>query len=365
MIRLFALLWLVLAALPCRADPVIGVNLQNPQWLPVERRVAIVEQLAGAGVRAVRVPYLPSTGEDYGPILDFIRSLHARDIGVHLVVWPQYPTDAPRRASGTPSGWPQPGLSKADPERLRVLTENLFRRLDAAEIHLVGIELDNEINWTEFNGDIPVPGHGRTLKVAELERTQAGRTILAGFDAYLHSLATLKTSRDSSSLNRQTPIILAGLSDPSPAWPTPAVRADAVDHADTLAYLRMHGLDALVDGYGVHTYAGPGLTDTQRREHLHRYVLLDCQPAGSAAGKPCWLTEWGVPRASTTCPPDDAGRLPLVKAIRADLAPEVASGAVAALFYYPWDGQADPLGIYACGALTPSGHTALSTIDDP
>lgn len=365
MVRLLAVLLLVLAALPCCAEPVIGVNVNNPQWLPAERQIAIINELADAGVLAVRVPYLPSTGEDYSPILDFIRHLYSRSIGVHLVIWSQYPADAPRRAPGTASGWPQPGLSKSDPERLRVLATEMFRRLDGAGIHLVGLELDNEINWTEFNGDIPVPGRGRTLKLADLKGTESGRTILAGFDAYLRSLAALKEARDASTQNRSTPIILAGLSDPSPAWPTPSVRADAIDHADTLAYLRAHGLDALVDGYGVHTYVGPGLTDAQRRDHLRRYVFLACRETSNTTGKPCWLTEWGVPRTSTACPPDDAGRLPIVKALRADLDAEVRTGATAALFYYPWDGQTDRLGIYACGGLTPSGRAALSATSKP
>ena len=359
-IRLLAILWLVLTALSCRAEPVIGVNVNNPQWLPVERRAAIVDELAAASVRAVRVPYLPSMEANYSTILDFIERLHGRGIGVHLVMWPQYPADAPRRTPGTPSGWPQPGLSKSDPERLRALASDLFQKLDTAGIRLVGLELDNEINWTEFNGDIPVPGQGRTLKVADLQASAAGRAVLAGFDAYLRSLAVLKAMRDASTQNRTTPIILAGLSDPSPEWPTPFVRADAVDHADTLAYLKAHGLDALVDGYGAHTYTGPGLTDAQRREHLRRYVLLRCRPAGDAAGKPCWLTEWGMPLPTTSCPPDDAKRLPLVKAFRADLAPRVADGSVVALFYYPWDGQVDRLGIHVCGALTASGRVALS-----
>lgn len=365
MVRLLAILWLMLAALPCRADPVIGVNVNNPQWLPAEQRAAIVDELTDAGVRAVRVPYLPSTAEDYGSILDFIQRLHARGIGVHLVVWSQYPADAPRRAPGTPSGWPQPGLSKSDPDRLRVLVSDLFRNLDAAGIRLVGLELDNEINWTEFNGDIPVPGQGRTLKVADLQESAPGRAILAGFDAYLRGLSVLKAARDASTHNRTTPIILAGLSDPSPAWPLPSVRADAIDHADTLAYLKAHGLDALVDGYGAHTYTGPGLTDAQRREHLRRYVLLGCRPAGDAAGKPCWLTEWGMPLPATSCPPDDSKRLPLVEAFRADLALKVADGSVAALFYYPWDGRTDRLGIHVCGALTASGRAALSPEGTP
>lgn len=359
-VRLLTILWIVLAAFPCRASSVIGVNVNNPQWLSAERRAAIIDELADAGVQAVRVPYLPSTAEDYGPIVNFIQRLHERGIGVHLIVWSQYPADAPRRAPGTPSGWPQPGLSKSDPARLRVLANELFRNLDAAGIRLVGLEFDNEINWTEFNGDIPVPGRGRTLRVAELQGSALGRTILAGFDAYLRGLAVLKAARDASTQNHTTPIILAGLSDPSPAWPTSSVRADAVDHADTLAYLKAHGLDALVDGYGAHTYAGPGLTDAQRLEHLREYVLLGCRPAGDATGKPCWLTEWGIPLPATSCPPNDAKRLPLVKAFRADLASQVADSSVAALFYYRWDGRIDPLGIYACGTLTASGRAALS-----
>lgn len=355
-----ALAW---QANPVQAEPVVGVNVNNPQWLPSERRDAIVNELSAAGVRAVRIPYMPTSGNNYGPIIAFIRHLHERGIGVHLIVWSQYATDAPRRPPGTPSGWSQPPLSASDPGKLRVLVDALFQQLDVADIRLVGLELDNEINWTEFNGDIPVPGRGRTLRVVDLKNSQSGRAILAGFDVYLRSLAALKAARDASTRNRSTPIILAGLSDPSPLWPTSADKADAVDHADTLAYLKAHGLDTLVDGYGAHTYAGPGLTDAQLRDHLRRFVLPGCRPAGDAAGKPCWLTEWGMPLPSTTCPADDGKRRPLVDAFRADLVPKLADGSVQGLFYYQWDGRTDRLGIYACGGLTPSGRAALSPVE--
>jgi probable addiction module antidote protein len=64
-------------------------------------------------------------------------------------------------------------------------------------------------------------------------------------------------------------------------------------------------LDKLVDGYGLHFYPNQK-TAAERLLHLKQNGLEQCRPLGSAAGKPCWVTEWGFNYAVDTCAVDAA-----------------------------------------------------------
>jgi hypothetical protein len=85
--------------------------------------------------------------------------------------------------------------------------------LDASGIVPAGMELGNEINWAAFNAEFPLPGEGKILSLADLSHDPEGRQIAKGFLQYLKILAVLKEVRDHSRLNRNTPIITAGMVD--------------------------------------------------------------------------------------------------------------------------------------------------------
>jgi hypothetical protein len=59
-------------------------------------------------------------------------------------------------------------LSAADPERSRAYYQTIFDKLDENGVVLAGVELGNEINWADFNGDFPVPGQGKSFTLEDL-----------------------------------------------------------------------------------------------------------------------------------------------------------------------------------------------------
>jgi NAD-dependent dihydropyrimidine dehydrogenase PreA subunit len=97
---------------------------------------------------------------------------------------------------------------------------------------------------------------GRVLGLSDLNNANDPEVsaIAAGYWAYLKALAELKHVRDSSKLNKTTPIISAGLADGGAPGKRPGAQTDCASLPDTLEFLRQHGLDELVDGYGVHFY---------------------------------------------------------------------------------------------------------------
>lgn len=354
------LIFSVAAMSPVHGETVVGVNVVNPQRLSAADRDKVLDQLQAAGVHVIRAPLAPAWSDsDYGPAIDFIHRAYMRGIRTDLIVGLQYREGAQRRPAvrDMPKMWPSYPLSAADPARFRAVFEPLFDQLESMGIVFAALELGNEINWTAFNGDFPIPGEGRIFGRNDLTSDPEARQIAEGLRAYLQSLRVLKDIRNHSRLNRATPILSAGLSDPGPAGPRPGSKLDAVTISATLDFLRANGLDTLVDAYGVHTYPSVRGSAASRLNLLQQDTFAECWPIGQ--GKPCWLTEWGLPAAAPACSGAAPGRTALITEMIADFRQFEQQGRVTGLLYYAWTD--DKYGLYRCGALSEDGQFAVGS----
>jgi hypothetical protein len=336
---------------------VIGVDVDNPQRLGAEQQDAVLDQLQRAQVNVIRAPLKPPwDGDDYRPAIDFIRRAYERGIKTELIVQLQYRKDARKRPAikGQPDLWPSYPLSSADPTRFRMQFEPLLNRLEDAGVVLVAFELGNEINSPSFNGDFSVvERQGRVFSAEDLRDDRDAGKIAEGYRQYIQVLWVLKEIRDRSRLNRDIPILSAGLADPGPAGPR-GTKTDAAAIAGSLQYLREKGIDGLVDAYGVHAYPW-AKTAAKRLLQLEQDTLSECRSRGH--GKPCWLTEWGLPAESGACPLNDASRAATTRELLADFSRFARQGRLQGLIYYAWTD--DTYGIYRCAMLTESGRLAL------
>ena len=364
----FAVFVLVLARSAAQ-EMVVGVNVVNPLRASVADQNALLSQLKSAQVHVIRCGI---SNDVKG--LDFAKRAAAEGIRIQLIVSPQYTPDAPSRPyqpKEFPAMWGGHPLSFADAELSKAAFQHLFDELEANHIELAGVELGNEINWAAFNPEFPLPGEGKVLSLNDLAHDPEGRQIAKGFLAYIKVLEVLKDVRDHSRLNRNTPIISAGLvsaKDGDQLYNNK--KEDKVSMAATIAFLRSHGLDSLVDGYGIHSYpssAQPGnpTAAAQRSARLNSVDLAECRAKGSSAGKPCWITEWGFPNKDVSCPPKEAGRTLLIEELRRDFAAMAAEHRIAGIDYFSWDSdpwskEIDADSVYRCGGLTESGRRAIA-----
>jgi hypothetical protein len=360
-------------ALATEPPPVAGANLVNePYKQTVPEQEATFRALQASGVPVIRAG-IP--GNDQG--LAFAERAYAHGIKIEwpLGVYPDPGTQWPRlpdayKGKGLWNGWP---LSTANADAFKANIGAQLAKLESKGVVLAGFELGNEINWTGFNADFPLPSQGRVLNEKDLASDPEGRKIAEGYLRYLKTLAALKDIRDHSTLNRRTPIISAGLADldDSSKW-LGSVKADAVSVEATLHFLKANGLDRLVDGYGLHFYpvaANPGTAQglAALRAHLQLNGLTECGPPGAAKGKPCWVTEWNFNglKGLDACPIDDASRIAMVREMRSALHELAAQHRLGGSLYYTWQGQIhapkeDHDSAFLCGALTESGKLALS-----
>lgn len=373
-ILLACLILACLAAAPVFAAAVIvGANLVNqPYKQSISQQESTLRALRAAGVHAIRTG-IPNNGQG----IDFARRAYAHGIKIVWLmgIYPDPGTRWPREPDAYKGkrfwrSWP---LSTANADIFREKITAELAALESKGVVLAGFELGNEINWTGFNADFPLPARGRVLGERELAHDPEGRQVANGYLRYLDTLRALKDIRDHSRLNRRTPIVSAGLADldDSTKW-LQSVKADAVGVGATLHFLRAHGLDGLVDGYGLHFYplaANPGTAAglAELRTHLQRNGLSECQPPGSKRGKPCWITEWNFNglKGLKACPIDDAMRIAMVREMRAVFAGLVRQRRLRGSLFYTWQGNIhaphqDPDSAYLCGALTESGRLAVA-----
>jgi len=350
-------------------DMVVGVNVVNPMRSSVADQNTLLSQLKAAQVRIIRCGI---SNDDKG--IDFAKRAAAGGIHIQLIVGPQYAPGAPMRPYHPdvyPAMWSGHPLSFADPALSKENFQKLFDSLDANEITLGGVELGNEINWAAFNPEFPLPGEGKILSSQDLLHDPEGKQIAKGFLQYIKILTVLKEVRDNSRLNHSTPIISAGMvSAEDGAKPYNNKKEDMVSLAATIAFLRAHGLDSLVDAYGVHSYPSasqPGnpTAAAQRAARLNSVDLAECRASGSKEGKPCWITEWGFPNKDVSCPPNETARTLLIEEVRSDFAAAAAEHRLAGIDYFSWDSDPwsktiDADSVYRCGALTESGRAAIA-----
>jgi hypothetical protein len=332
----------------------VGVNVYDEGFLSPPEQDAEIERLAKNGVKTIR------TGLSDKSVY-LITQAFRHGIGCVAIVFPTWGSQAKTKLR-----WSDAPLSGADPLGFAAWLKPMLEQLEAAGVRLTAMEFGNEINTSGYNGDIPMPGTGRVLGLADLNNPKdpEGPAIANGFRNYLQVMEALKDVRDRSKLNRTTPILLAGLAD----WGLPSAKAwDAktgVSLPDTVEFLRQNGLDKLVDGYGVHVYptGDPRATVPARMAELEKKkIFSEC-----SRNKPCWLTEWGIPNGQS-CPIDDGSRTQAIEAERKAFEPLVRQGRLAAIVYYTWSGTpktVDPMGVFRCGALTDAGKVALSPMSN-
>ena len=336
-----------------------GMDIVNPNRGSVAYQDKLIAQLRENHIHVVRCWIRPDPKD-----IDFAKRLYAAGVEVDVLVRPAYPPNTPTRPAQPmlfPGMWAEPALSAASPELSKESFESLLGQLDANGIKVAGFELGNEINWTAFNGDFPLPGQGRTFDLQDLSRDPEAEQVAKGFLQYLKILAVLKEVRDRSSVNSHAPIILAGLSNLNGSALHPKSREDAVSVNATIQFMRQHGSDDLVDAYGVHFYPQAD-SPAEIKPPLEKYIMSEC-----GKPKPCWITEWGVKNHDMSCPVNDDARAAQVQDVMNAYRPLVQQGKVTGVIFFSWDTepsekQPSPWSVYRCGQLTKSGKEAMEPL---
>lgn len=328
----------------------IGLNRVNLGWQKPAERQSIIDEMKKSGVVSVRL----SLSAPVEPSLDAVRIAHEAGLRILLEISLNnrafYP-DGTKRRSALGKSFDAFRLSDLDPERYRTVIRAALATLDSEGIELVAVEPGNEINWAGYNGDLAV-----SLRKDSSETGDAAR-ISKGLDRYVDIIRVTHEELQASRLNRDAKLISAGLAD----MPIPFSRRIGlaiIPAPEWTAQMQKRGLDEFVDAYGIHLYPG-GTHTPASRDGLVRDVLSFC--GTDNAGKPCWITEWGVANTSPTCPIQDDKRKVLIDQVRAIIDRDIKAGRVTAAYYFDWD-STTPYSVWRCGGLTAAGEAAIRPV---
>ncbi len=331
----------------------IGINRVNLAWLSRAEQERVLTEIAASGVTHVRLSL--SRPVDYS-----IDALEIADrLGLRILLEIQlgnkdfYPGGATPR-TGHGRIWDVHRLSDLDLERYREGLRAALRRIDAMGIALDAVEPGNEINYSAYNGDLVVyekPGRRTPRGVADVANHAA---FLRGIDAYIGAVRVTREELQATIHSRNALLVSAGLSDVGTAE-ADRRGMERLDPGDVIPLLRERGIDALIDAYGIHLYPG-------RRDNadLRRYVNTLLGFCGSSdAGKPCWVTEWGIANISRSCPIDDREREIAIRTVRGAFDKLMQERRLDAAFYYDWDTQ-HAYSVWRCGELSSAGVAATA-----
>lgn len=329
----------------------IGVNRLHLAWLSRGDQERILRDIVASGATHVRLSLSR-------PVDKSIEALEiAGKLGLRILLEIQlanrsYYPDRARPRDGFGRIWDIYRLSDVDVDRYRKGLHEALRRIDALGIRLEAIEPGNEINYAAYNGDLAVyrePGDRTPRSIADLRDRAAFEQ---GLDTYIRVLEVSREAVRSTVYSRGAAVISAGLSDIS-AKEADRRGMERLDPGEVVALLRRRGIDRFVDAYGIHIYPGriPPTAIARRVT-----TLLDfCRPAG--AGKPCWVTEWGIANTARSCPVDDR-RESAISAMRAAFGGLMDAKRLLAAFYYDWDTEPS-YSLWRCGTLSRAGAAAV------
>lgn len=282
-----------------------GVNRTNLAWTANWR--PIIDQIAAHHVTSIRLT-LNQPIERAADIVAYAQSHGLRVlVNVGLSVGDYYaPTAQPRAGRGIIR--PVRRLSDLDIERYRDVLRQFLAALDQRNARLTALEVGNEINWSDFNGDFPVAAEGQIFDEQSIGLTAESARILEGFHKYRLSLEISRELLHASAAGQNALIISAGLYAPSP-W-TLKSNGSALSLAATKALFDRFGITQAVDAMAIHVYPPREVAGGAMFAETLAAVKSTMQICGiRGAGKPCLITEWGFPNSEATTERGDSPRL--------------------------------------------------------
>ncbi len=339
-----------------RTPQIRGVNRTNLAWR--KNADAILGAIAETGIRDVRL----SLTAPYEKTFASLRI--ARELGLRPLLTVGLGQEAffgreARRRSGKGRFGDKYRLSQIDEARFAHAFRQLIERIESDQVQLRAVQLGNEINWSDFNGDFPVQekGEGRLYThLEELRGTPDGERIIEGFRRYARLAASAKAILRQSANHKDAPLISSGLFSASREM-TVGSGGTAVSRDLALALMRSGDAFRWLDGIGVHLYPVPVGSGDSKAQSIFDAVRSSTEACArdGADNQPCWITEWGFPRSGEACDINDTDRLENFQTFLRSLQCLAPHRKIAATYLYDWDDH--PLfSIFRCNRLLPSGR---------
>ncbi|MDY0870932.1 hypothetical protein [Dongia rigui] len=317
------------------AGTTIGIATANIAWEKPQDIQRSFTEIADAGFTTVRIGLKNPVAASYAALTA------AKEAGLDILVTVPLIDGSVALEGAAPRARSKRffkafGLSQIDPARVEARLADLLDFVAARDIPLIGLELGNELNWSGYNGDLPLLATGQVVVSHQDLAPDVAKRFAAGIAKYRSVFEIAKAALEARPALGNVKLVSAGLADinadfirrSGATYIAPALVYDA--YADQRVF-------ALTDVVGVHLYE-PLRAASRSAE---RPAMIDAQlrncGATAFSGRPCWITEFGSALPPQTCAPEDAQRISLLQPLLEHLAQPGRATAVPFAFYYDWD----------------------------
>ena len=135
-------------------DIMFGVCRPNLSWEPDSKARGILDSIKESGAKCVQLTLRENVEVTLGHVQ------YCKNIGlpVVLLIMPleTFMEDGAKPRPGNGKLWTVYGLSQIDVRKFEKIFGECVEFFKANDIEIIGFEVFNEINWADFNGDLPV-----------------------------------------------------------------------------------------------------------------------------------------------------------------------------------------------------------------
>ena len=330
----------------------VGIATANIAWEEPATVKATFNAIHAAGFGIVRIGLKEPLPRSYAALIT------AKEAGLKIVLTMPLIDGAVAEIGAAPRPregrfFPAYGLSQIDLGRFDARLAALLDFAVDQRIPLIGLELGNELNWSGYNGDLPLTKGGQIIDADSDWPTDVADRFAAGLARYRAVLERSEAAIAKRPTLADVKLVSAGLADINAAFirqsGTTYVAPDLVYRAFT-----QRGIFDLTDVVGIHLYEPlRRANNTADRRAMIETQLDDCGSVAFAR-RPCWITEFGSASPQAECAVDDAERIALLQPLLDRL--HRTASAVPLALYYDWS-EDKGFALQRCGRMT-----ALTTL---
>lgn len=281
----------------------LGTNRTNLQWVqPAARQFEILDEIKAMGALNIRLSWV----EPYGPVREHIAYCNRIGLGVSVMIVPHPERHFPEGSirPGNDHLFHMPRLSRLDTGAWLDDFRREMERWRETGLQVEALEMFNEINWADFNGDLPEVDGGLILTATNFSAYPFFDDWAKGMVKYSTVLEGARRVADEvyGGIAGKPLLLSAGYPFPPPAWLAKA-RGSVVEpgfFVDILAgkYPQL-GISRdcfqFVDGYALHIYPkqadlNPETGQATAAAAVRRLVDPLTEVVGT--DKPFHITEW-------------------------------------------------------------------------
>jgi hypothetical protein len=320
-----------------RAEPVLGVNRPGIAWLQSESWKTTVDAIAVSGARAIRMMLVPP----FSRSLDVVAYCNERNLPVLLMIplgLEQFYSADVHPRSGNGQLYDVRPLSRLDMDKFLHHWSTIAGEIHARRLKVMAIQIGNEFNSADFNGDLPLVKGGAILHDRSYREYNFWDAYETGTKKLVEASRIVALTKQESNQLADTVIVLGGLARPNTDW-LKHVNASLVEPNVALRTAISLGIDRYVNAYGAHIYPDLHADDLlypDKKIAAQIDAYMTPLTAVNQQSKYWWITEWGFRQRKG---PDGRplSRLPLFQAFVRALAQSRWASLVQATFIYDWD----------------------------